>query len=96
MLKEFRVLYLLSSSILIAGESNAVNLTDGVDGLASGLFAIAAIGLAATLSSPHHLSPSLALLCAAMSGACCGFLEHNGNPAKVRNFDDSDTFAGRS
>ncbi|QDZ21974.1 phospho-N-acetylmuramoyl-pentapeptide-transferase [Chloropicon primus] len=77
------VLYSASSVVVIAGESNAVNLTDGIDGLASGLFAIAAVGLGATLASPRYSSPGLALMCWSMAGAACGFLAHNGNPAKI-------------
>ena len=80
-----RGLYYASALFLISGESNAVNLTDGIDGLAAGLFAIAAAGLALTLAnmSLPYASQPLALLCISMSGACCGFLSQNGHPAKV-------------
>ncbi len=65
---------------VFAAESNATNLTDGVDGLAGGTGAIAFLGLGATISLD---SPDLALFCACMSGACLGFLVHNRNPAAV-------------
>ena len=77
-------LYFLSSVVIFSGESNAVNLTDGLDGLAAGLFAIAAVGLAIVLACPLYSCPPLVPVCVSMSGACCGFLTQNGSPAKVR------------
>ncbi|MBV5257915.1 phospho-N-acetylmuramoyl-pentapeptide-transferase [Synechococcus moorigangaii CMS01] len=64
----------------LVAESNATNLTDGVDGLAGGTGAIAFLGVAA-LALPDH--PGVSLLCACLSGACLGFIYHNRNPAKV-------------
>lgn len=64
----------------IVAESNATNLTDGVDGLAGGTAAIAFLGMA-VLVAPT--SPSLAIFCACMSGGCLGFIVHNRNPATV-------------
>lgn len=64
----------------MVAESNATNLTDGVDGLAGGTGAIALLGLGA-LVMPEH--PPLTLFCACLSGACLGFIIHNRNPAKV-------------
>lgn len=69
----------LAVFVLVA-ESNATNLTDGVDGLAGGLCAIAFLGLG-TLVAPTY--PGLMIFSACMSGACLGFLAHNRNPAKV-------------
>jgi len=69
----------LAVFVLVA-ESNATNLTDGVDGLAGGLCAIALLGLA-TLVAPTH--PGLMIFCACLSGSCLGFLAHNRNPASV-------------
>ncbi len=71
--------WLLAVFVLVA-ESNATNLTDGVDGLAAGTSAIALLGLG-VLVSP--LSPGLMTFCACMSGSCLGFLVHNRNPARV-------------
>ncbi len=65
---------------VFAAESNATNLTDGVDGLAGGTCAIAFLGLTAILLTSD---PDLALFCACVSGACVGFVVHNRNPAKV-------------
>lgn len=69
----------LAGFVLVA-ESNATNLTDGVDGLMGGAGAIALLGLAALIAPTH---PDLMVFCAALSGACLGFLVHNRNPAKV-------------
>ena len=65
---------------VLAAESNATNLTDGVDGLAAGTSAIAFWGLGAVIATTH---PDLTVFCFAMSGGCLGFLFHNRNPAKV-------------
>jgi phospho-N-acetylmuramoyl-pentapeptide-transferase len=69
----------LAGFVLVA-ESNATNLTDGVDGLMAGTGAIALLGLG-VLVAPTH--PDLMVFCASLSGACVGFLAHNRNPAKV-------------
>ncbi|MFB2837568.1 phospho-N-acetylmuramoyl-pentapeptide-transferase [Floridanema evergladense] len=69
----------LAVFVLVA-ESNATNLTDGVDGLAGGLCAIVFLALA-TLVAPTH--PGLMIFCACLSGSCLGFLAHNRNPASV-------------
>ena len=65
---------------VLAAESNATNLTDGVDGLAAGTGAIAFFGLAIILGLNYA---ELTVFCACMSGSCLGFLVHNRNPAKV-------------
>ena len=69
----------LAAFVLVA-ESNATNLTDGLDGLMAGTGAIALLGLAALIAPTH---PDLMVFCAALSGSCLGFLVHNRNPAKV-------------
>jgi phospho-N-acetylmuramoyl-pentapeptide-transferase len=69
----------LAIFVLLA-ESNATNLTDGVDGLAGGTVAIALLGLGA-LVAPTSIG--LMIFCACMSGSCLGFLVHNRNPARV-------------
>jgi phospho-N-acetylmuramoyl-pentapeptide-transferase len=74
------VLFLGLAIFVVAAESNAVNLTDGMDGLAAGTTAIALFGLGQIIAPQH---PGLMLFCACMSGSCIGFLTHNHNPAKV-------------
>ncbi|MCC5897186.1 MAG: phospho-N-acetylmuramoyl-pentapeptide-transferase [Phormidium sp. GEM2.Bin31] len=68
------------AGFVLTAESNATNLTDGLDGLMAGIGAIAFLALAAMVTPAH---PSLGLFCACFSGACLGFLAHNRNPAKV-------------
>lgn len=65
---------------VLVAESNATNLTDGLDGLAAGTGAIALLALAA-LVAPSH--PEMMIFCACMSGSYLGFLAHNRNPARV-------------
>ena len=65
-------------------ESNATNLTDGLDGLASGCGALVFTGLAVQLMlRGNDGDPVLAGFCMAMAGAWLGFLMHNRNPAQV-------------
>lgn len=71
--------WILAGFTLVA-ESNATNLTDGVDGLAAGTAALAFLGLGA-IAAPN--SPELSIFCACLSGGCLGFVLHNRNPAKV-------------
>ncbi len=69
--------YWLLALFVLTGTSNAVNFTDGVDGLAAGTGAIAFGTLGLVLSGP------LAAICCAMAGGALGFLVHNHNKAKV-------------
>jgi phospho-N-acetylmuramoyl-pentapeptide-transferase len=68
------------ASFALVAESNATNLTDGVDGLAAGTGAIAFVGLGALVVAEN---PALAFFCCAMAGGCIGFVHHNHNPARV-------------
>lgn len=74
------LLFVLLAVFVVAAESNAVNLTDGMDGLAAGTTAIALFGLAQIIAPDW---PGLMLFCACISGSCVGFLTHNHNPARV-------------
>jgi len=67
--------------LVVVGSANAVNLTDGLDGLAGGLTAICAGGLAAVclIVGAGHL----AVLCAVTAGAAAGFLWLNCHPAQI-------------
>ena len=88
--------FILLSTFILTGASNAVNLTDGLDGLAAGCVALVAftfvvlgliIGdekLAPALLYPYlPASSQLAVLAGAIGGACLGFLWFNCNPARV-------------
>jgi phospho-N-acetylmuramoyl-pentapeptide-transferase len=65
-------------------ESNATNLTDGLDGLAAGCGAIVFSGLGVQLMlRGHEGDPAMAGFCAAMAGCWLGFLLFNRHPARV-------------
>jgi phospho-N-acetylmuramoyl-pentapeptide-transferase len=65
-------------------ESNATNLTDGLDGLAAGCGAVVFTGLGLQLMlRGHEGDASLAGFCAAMAGCWLGFLAHNRHPARL-------------
>ncbi len=65
-------------------ESNATNLTDGLDGLAAGCGAIVFTGLGLQLMlRGHEGDPAMAGFCAAMAGCWLGFLLFNRHPARV-------------
>jgi phospho-N-acetylmuramoyl-pentapeptide-transferase len=75
------VLYLIFIYFVIAGASNAVNLTDGLDGLAAGSCAI--VLLAYTAITITNGQEGLALLSACFVGAAVGFLWFNSFPASI-------------
>ena len=76
----------------IVGITNAVNLIDGLDGLACGVSTISAISMLviALLVSEGDV----ALVMASLVGACLGFLPFNKNPAKMFMGDTGSTFLG--
>lgn len=67
--------------LLMMGMSNAVNFTDGLDGLLSGTSAIAFGAL--TVLAMMYSQPEVAVFAAAMIGAVLGFLVYNAHPAKI-------------
>jgi len=70
--------------LVLAGSTNGVNLTDGLDGLAAGCAAIVFLAFTAmTFITPGDVQPDLALLSACLVGACVGFLWFNSFPASV-------------
>ncbi|QWT18040.1 phospho-N-acetylmuramoyl-pentapeptide-transferase [Collinsella sp. zg1085] len=74
-------LYLVFVFLLLAGMSNAVNLTDGLDGLAGGTSMMAMLIMAAICFLSHDAN--LAIFCASAAGACIGFLWFNSYPASI-------------
>jgi phospho-N-acetylmuramoyl-pentapeptide-transferase len=89
-------LYVAFVTVVITGSSNAVNLTDGLDGLATGLSAISAAAFAffayvlgrtdtTTYLNLFYLpgAGELTIFCTALTGACLGFLWFNSHPAQV-------------
>ena len=79
--------------VWIVAVTNAINFTDGLDGLASGLSLISALGFASIfyLQGRTQLALPMAL---ALSGAIVGFLPYNINPAKVFMGDAGSMFIG--
>ena len=89
-------LYVAFVTVVVTGSSNAVNLADGLDGLATGLTAIAAGAfvifayLFGRFDAAHYLgvyflpgAGELAIFCGALAGATLGFLWFNAHPAQV-------------
>ena len=74
-------LYVLFVFLLMAGMSNAVNLTDGLDGLAGGTITITMLVMAAIAYHTQQLD--IAIFAVAAAGACVGFLWFNCYPAKI-------------
>ncbi len=90
------LLYPLFVTFVMTGTSNAVNLTDGLDGLASGLMAIAMLTMAmfaymmGRVDASEYLqifylrgAGELTIFCSAVFGAAVGFLWYNAHPAQV-------------
>ncbi len=78
--------------IWIVGVTNAINLSDGLDGLAAGISGIVAIFiLAAALSQGNFVVAFLAL---ALAGSALGFLPYNFSPAKIFMGDTGSMFLG--
>ena len=90
------IFYYIFAAVVITGSSNAVNLTDGLDGLAVGPLIIATTCFAiisylvgnaifANYLIINHIpnSGELTVFCAAIVGACVGFLWYNAPPAQI-------------
>ncbi len=88
--------YIPFSIIVMIGASNAVNLTDGIDGLAVGLVSIAVLAnlilvyISGNINFAEYLqvlylrgTGELTVFCGAMFGACLGFLWFNSYPAEI-------------
>ncbi|MBA3795294.1 MAG: phospho-N-acetylmuramoyl-pentapeptide-transferase [Rubrobacter sp.] len=67
--------------LVIAGTTNAVNLTDGLDGLAAGAGALALVAYTAIAFLERQYD--VAIICGAMVGATIGFLWYNSHPADI-------------
>ena len=90
------ILFFFFIFLVVVGSSNAVNLTDGLDGLAIGLMVISAAALtvltyvsgnkefASYLDLARNpRSAELTIFCGSMTGACLGFLWYNAHPAEI-------------
>jgi UDP-GlcNAc:undecaprenyl-phosphate GlcNAc-1-phosphate transferase len=89
---ELGVLSLPFTLLWIVGITNAFNLIDGLDGLATG---IGLVALASTFLVAYMLgNPEVALVCAALGGALLGFLRYNFRPARIFLGDSGSLFVG--
>ena len=77
-----------------AGAMNAMNLIDGMDGLASGLALIACMGIAGSIFLRGNASRTLAVPYLALAGACLGFLRYNFHPSSIILGDCGSMFLG--
>jgi phospho-N-acetylmuramoyl-pentapeptide-transferase len=75
-------LYPVFIYLVVAGSTSAVNLTDGLDGLAAGCCAIVFLTYVAITAVKTH-QPEVAILAACLVGACVGFLWFNSFPANI-------------
>lgn len=75
------LVYIPFSTIVLVGAANAVNITDGIDGLAAGSTAISAAAMGLLCYFLGY--PDLSLFFGAVAGACLGFTWFNGPPAQV-------------
>ena len=80
---ELKSLILPVSYFTIIGMSNAVNLTDGQDGLAAGCSSIVFCGLGTEILLTNNQNIVFSVLCFSMAGLCLGFLKFNKHPAKI-------------
>lgn len=78
----FGILYIPFIIFAVVAMTNAVNLTDGLDGLASGCVALSSLFFALTAAT-FFANNSTAIFAACITGGCLGFLWWNKNPAKI-------------
>ncbi len=86
------VVYLVFAVVVVVGCDNAVNLTDGIDGLAASVTVPVAIFFAAV--GYYQQNPGVMAFAGALAGALLGFLIFNFNPAKVFMGDTGSLFLG--
>jgi UDP-GlcNAc:undecaprenyl-phosphate GlcNAc-1-phosphate transferase len=89
----------LLTMLLVVSTMNAVNFVDGLDGLAGGVVLIGAIAFflfsyRLADANGYTLAITAAMLCAAMGGACAGFLPHNFFPARIFMGDSGSMLLG--
>jgi UDP-GlcNAc:undecaprenyl-phosphate GlcNAc-1-phosphate transferase len=89
----------LLTMLLVVSTMNAVNFVDGLDGLAGGVVLIGAIAFflfsyKLADANGETLAITAAMLCAAMGGACAGFLPHNFFPARIFMGDSGSMLLG--
>ena len=93
------VVYMIFAAFVITGCVNSVNITDGVDGLASSVTLVVSIFFTACFTYAHLMwnttgSAGMAVFAAALAGGLVGFLVYNFHPAKVFLGDTGSLFLG--
>lgn len=88
----FGLIFWVIALFFIYGFTNAVNLTDGIDGLASSVTTVVACAFMLLAAFSKHLGTNI--FSAAVAGACVGFLFWNSHPAKVFMGDTGSMFLG--
>lgn len=89
---DFGMLYWVLALIIIVGVVNAVNFTDGIDGLNASVTFFAALSF--LVISGVLAMNGIGIVAGALAGACLGFLIWNFNPAKVFMGDTGSLFLG--
>ncbi len=89
---ELGFVYYIVALLLLTGIINSVNLTDGIDGLASSVTLVVAAALAFLAFRSGAYAGGL--LCGALIGGCLGFLVYNIHPAKIFMGDTGSLFLG--
>ncbi|MBQ8216272.1 MAG: phospho-N-acetylmuramoyl-pentapeptide-transferase [Clostridia bacterium] len=89
-----RILYYVFCLVLMTGMVNAVNLTDGIDGLASSVTLVVGLFYSVAAGLIPGVSGGAQLLASATVGGCGGFLVYNFHPAKVFMGDTGSLFLG--
>lgn len=80
---ELHALSLPITILWVVGVANAVNLIDGMDGLAAGVSLISALTIWSVSLAPNIDKPYAGLMAAVLAGALLGFLRWNFNPARI-------------
>ena len=93
------VVYMIFAAFVITGCVNSVNITDGVDGLASSVTLVVSVFFTACFTYAHLMwdttgSAGMAVFAAALAGGLVGFLVYNFHPAKVFMGDTGSLFLG--
>ena len=89
---DLKFFYYIIATLLITGVVNAVNLTDGIDGLAASVTAV--VGAFFALAAFMSAQLPAALISAMVIGGCVGFLVYNFYPARVFMGDTGSLFLG--
>lgn len=86
------VVYMIFAAFVMVGTVNAVNITDGIDGLSGSV--TVPVALFFTVTAALWDRPEIAVVAGALAGGLCGYLIYNFHPAKVFMGDTGSLFMG--